>query len=286
VYTDFWGPFNVSTLGRARYMLTFTDDYSRKSWIYLTKTRTELYDRFTEWRAEVEKQSGKQVKALRSDGAGEYRSLAQQLRGQGITFELTTAYTPEQNGVAERLNRTLTTIIRPMLSGTGLPTALWGEAAQTANYIRNRLPRRYGDRIATPEEMWTEKKTYLGHLRVFGCVVYTHVAKERRGKLDETAKRGIFVGYTPTTRQYRIFDPQRKIIELHTSVRFDESRKGGDLIPTPAGVEEVTLDLVLRTPVSWAWRWLGGAALARTGCLLYLVAPFPLPLFFRFVVLV
>jgi hypothetical protein len=57
-------------------MLTFTDDYSRKSWIYLTKERTDLYDRFKEWRAEVEKQSGKQLKALRSDGAGEYGRLA------------------------------------------------------------------------------------------------------------------------------------------------------------------------------------------------------------------
>jgi hypothetical protein len=145
--------------------------------------------------------------------------------------------------VAERLNRTLTTIIRTMLSGTGLPTALWGEAAQTANYVRNRLPRRYDNRIATPEEMWTGKKTYLGHLRVFGCVAYTHVAKERRGKLDETARRGIFVGYTPTTRQYRIFNPQKRTIELYTSVRFDESKKDGDLMPTPAGAKEPALDL-------------------------------------------
>jgi hypothetical protein len=119
--------------------------------------------------------------------------------------------------VAERLNRTLTTIIRPMLSGAGLPTALWGEAAQTANYVRNRLPRRYGDRVATPEEMWTGKRTYLGHLRVFSCVAYTHVAKERRGKLDENAKRGIFVDYTPTTRQYRVFDPQKRTIDFPCS---------------------------------------------------------------------
>jgi len=79
--------------------------------------------------------------------------------------------------------------------------------------------------------------TYLGHLRVFRCVVYTHVAKERRGKLDETAGRVLFVGYTPTTRLNRVFDLQKRITELHTSVRLDENKRGGDLMPTPAGVK-------------------------------------------------
>src|SRR5436305_4381415 len=87
VYTDFWGPFNVPTLGGAKYMLTFTDDYSRKSWIYLTKARTDLYTRFKEWREEVERQSGKQMKALRSDGAGEYVRVAQQLGSAGMKVE-------------------------------------------------------------------------------------------------------------------------------------------------------------------------------------------------------
>ena len=77
---------------------------------------------------------------------------------------------------------------------------------------------------------------------MFGCVAYTHVAKERSGKLDENAKRGIFVGYTPTTRQYRVFDPQKRTIELHTSVRFNETKRGRDLLPA-SETEEPTLDL-------------------------------------------
>jgi hypothetical protein len=92
------------------------------------------------------------------------------------------------------------TRVRAMLSGAGLPTELWGEAVYTACYLYNRTPRRYGDLIATPEEMWTGRKLDLSHLRVFGCVTYAQLAKEQRGKLDNTSITGIFVGYTHTSR--------------------------------------------------------------------------------------
>jgi GAG-pre-integrase domain len=76
VYSDFWGPFNKPTLSGARYMLTFTDDHTRKVWIYLTQARTELYERFDEWQKKVERQSGEQLQTIRCDNAGEYEALA------------------------------------------------------------------------------------------------------------------------------------------------------------------------------------------------------------------
>jgi transposase InsO family protein len=87
-------------------------------------------------------------------------------RENGVVVEFTTPYTPEQNGVAERLNRTLTTKIRAMLAEAGLPQWLWGEAAYTACYLHNRTPRHYGgNHVMTPKEMWTVRKPDLGHLR-------------------------------------------------------------------------------------------------------------------------
>jgi hypothetical protein len=81
--------------------------------------------------------------------------------------------------MAERLNRTPTTKVRAMLAETELPQWLWGEAAYAASYLHNRMPRYYNDnRVVTPKEMWTRKRPNLNHLRVFGCVAYTQLARE------------------------------------------------------------------------------------------------------------
>ena len=157
-------------------------------------------------------------------------------------IELTTPYTLEQNGVAERLNRTLTTKIRSMLVGAGLPTKLWGEAAYTACYLSNRTPRHYNDRTATPEEMWTGKKPDLAHLRVFGCVAYAQLAKEQRGKLDSTSIRGVFAGYTLTSRQYRVYNPETQTVERYSTVKFDEKRKGGELLDSSHNQGQLMLE--------------------------------------------
>jgi hypothetical protein len=239
VYTDFWGPFGVPTPEGARYILTFTDDYTRRSWTYLTRTRTELYEKFRQWQVMAERLSNEKLKVIRCDNAGEYEALARTLEQKnGVSVEFTTSYTPEQNGVAERLNRTLTTKIRAMLMEAGLPQWLWGEAAYTACYIHNRTPRYYpGYHIATPKEMWTGKKPDLSHLKVFGCVAYAHLAPEQRhNKLDPTSFRGIFVGYTPTARQYRVYNPENGTTKRYSTVRFDENKKGGTLLATSGNI--------------------------------------------------
>ena len=154
-------------------MLTFIDESSRKTWIYLTKYRTDLYKYFGEWQLEVERQSSEKLLAIRCDNAGEYQKLSKRLRRQGVIVEFTTPYTPEQNGVAERINRTLTTKVRAMLANAGLPIRLWGEAANTACYLHNRTPRKYdGGQVMTPEERWTGRRPDLSYLRVFGSVAY------------------------------------------------------------------------------------------------------------------
>lgn len=90
-----------------------------------------------------------------------------------MAVEFTTPYTPEQNVVAERPNRTLTTKARAMLAETDLPQWLWGDAAYAACYLQNRTPRYYDDnRVAALKEMWTGKRPDLSHLSIFGCVAY------------------------------------------------------------------------------------------------------------------
>ena len=151
---------------------------------------------FQEWKAMVEKSSGHQVKTLRSDNGGEYLSDEFQayLKKEGIEHELTVPRTPEQNGVAERMNRTLVEAVRSMLTGAHLPPQFWAEALATAVYLRNRSLTKSLKNL-TPFEAWTGRKPSVNHLKVFSCIAYAHIAKEEIKKLDVKAKKCILLGY-------------------------------------------------------------------------------------------
>ena len=138
----------------------------------------------------------------------------------GVAIEYTTAYTPSQNGVAERLNRTLVGMAKAMLLASGLPQRFWGFAIEAACYIRNRLPIRHG-RI-TPEEAFTGKKPKIDHLRVFGCLAYVLKPHELRHKFDPNLAKTAFVGYEASTRQYRVYDPVRNLIIRSYNIQFHE----------------------------------------------------------------
>ena len=152
VHTDFWGPFRTPTPSGNRLFLSFTDDFSRKSWVYLLQKRSQLYEVFRGFKQEVEQESAHRIQHLRCDNAKEYKALAEQWQSEGVVFEFTTPYTPSQNGISERLNRTLTAHVRCLLGHANLPVKFWGEALHTAYYLRNRLPT-CGNGDRTPEEL-------------------------------------------------------------------------------------------------------------------------------------
>jgi len=140
-----------------QYLLTLIDDYSRESFIFPTKTRTELYTEFQRCRCEAELRSGHKLEALRSDNAGEYKRLGEtQLAEFGIRLELTTPYNLDQNGIAETLNQTLITMARSMLLQAGMPDRFWVDAVRAASYVRNRLA--IGTNNLSPEEAFEPKK--------------------------------------------------------------------------------------------------------------------------------
>jgi len=223
VHSDFWGPYSVPTLQGNTYMLTFTDDYTRKSWVYLTKSRNQLRTVFLQFKALVELESGHKIKAVRCDNASEYKSLGALLqKDYGVQFEYTTTYTPEQNGVSERLNRSLISVARAMLLDAKLPIRFWGEAVTTACYLRNRTP--IGPEGKTPEEAYSGRKPNIGHLRAYGCVAYAHIPKERRQKLKPTAVKACLIGYMPTSRQYRLYEPEKGEVIISTAPIFTENK--------------------------------------------------------------
>ena len=137
-------------------------------------------------KANAELQSGKKLKCLRSDNGGEYfpREMTNYLMTAGIEHQSTVAGNPQQNGAAERLNRTLLDIARSMLHGAGLSKGFWGEAMMTANYTRIRCETFSLKSSKTPLELWSGVKPSVHHLRAFGCKVSVKIPEEQRSKLD------------------------------------------------------------------------------------------------------
>ena len=167
MHTDICGPIRTPSLAENRYLIIFIDDYSRMTWVYFLKEKSEVFGIFKRFKAYVEKQSGRQIKVLRSDRGKEYnsREFDQFCEDEGIERQLTTAYTPQQNGVSKRKNCMVMEMARSMLKEKGLPNTFWAEAVHTAIYILNRCPTKDVTN-KTPIKAWRGRNPSGRHLRV------------------------------------------------------------------------------------------------------------------------
>ncbi|KAL1218311.1 Retrovirus-related Pol polyprotein from transposon TNT 1-94 [Cardamine amara subsp. amara] len=162
---------------------------------------------------------------LRTDRGGEFNSkdFQEYCTHEGIKRQLTAAYTPQQNGVAERKNRSVMNMVRCMLFGMSVPLRFWPEAVQYAVHILNRSPTSIlGD--VTPSEKWSKNKPSVEHLRVFGCVAFALIPYERRVKLDEKSIKCVMFGVSKESKAYRLYDPLTKKIIISRDVKFDEKK--------------------------------------------------------------
>lgn len=156
IHTDICGPITPESFSGKKYFISFIDDYSRKTWVYFLKEKSEAFETFRKFKVMVENATDRRIKALRSDRGGEYTSTAfmKYCEEQGIRRFLTTAYSPQQNGVAERKNRTVLDMVRSMLKSKNMSKEFWAEAVQCAVYVQNRCPHsKLGD--ITPQEAWS-----------------------------------------------------------------------------------------------------------------------------------
>lgn len=171
------------------------------------------------------------IKILRTDNGTEYVNGAFKsfLDDAGIIHQKSTPYTPEQNGLAERMNRTLVEKARCMLFDAELELELWAEAINTDAHIINRSPSR-GLKDQTPEEIWSGKKPNVEYLRVFGSKAMVHIPKQKRQKLDSKLIECIMVGYCDTTKGYRLFNKMTREILISWDVVFIENQKSNEHI--------------------------------------------------------
>jgi len=227
VHSDICGPFDVESLGGSHYFVSLLDDYSSHAQVAVIKRKSDADAALRGIIALWERSTGRKVKALRSDRGGEYLSkdFYSYLRSAGIQHEPTAPYSPEQNGRAERLNRTLEEKVRAMLIDSGLPRFLWAEALATAVYLHNRSPTS-ASATSTPSELFTGSKPDVSHLRIFGSTCYVLTPPpQRSGKLPPVSTKGAFIGYTSTAANYRVYIPGRRSIVITHDLRFDEPKE-------------------------------------------------------------
>lgn len=230
VHMDVCGPIEVPSLGGKRYFVTLLDDWSGWSIVVPIAAKSQVAEVII---LELERwmtQTGQPLQRVRTDNGGEFlaRMFSEWCAGRGVLHEKSAPYTPEQNGAAERLNRTLVERVRAMLYESGLSKRFWAEAVKTACWVRNRSPVK-GAAVTPYERMWGRQPD-VSRMRVFGCRAFAFVPAELRKKLDPVSKPGIFVGYDNEVN-WRVYHAGTEHISCSKHVIFDERNKGQSAPP-------------------------------------------------------
>lgn len=203
IHSDLQGLEWIATHGGNTYFLSIVNDFTSKVWIYLLKNKNDALTKFKQWKILIENITNFRVKTLRIDNGLEFCNevFNNYCNKNGIQRHRTIRMTPQKNGVAERMNRTLLNKARCMLFSLGLPKSFWGEAMMTAAYLVNKSPFS-AIKFKTPKEKWNGNPPNITHLRAFGCTAYAH---QKEGKLDPRALKYVFLGYPQGVKGYRLW---------------------------------------------------------------------------------
>jgi hypothetical protein len=190
--------------------------------VYVLKHKYQTLEAFKEFHAKVERETGRKLKCVRSKNDGEYRGpFKRYCRQFGIGLEKSPPNTPRLNGLAERMNRTLTERVIAMLSHAHLPNSFLAEALMNAMYVVNLSPSvPLVDDIS--QGVWSGKEVSYKHLKVFGCRAFVHVPMDERSKLDSKKKQCIYLSQPSEEFGYSLWDPANRKIVLSQDVVFIE----------------------------------------------------------------
>ncbi|GKE35321.1 putative ribonuclease H-like domain-containing protein, partial [Tanacetum coccineum] len=223
LHMDLFGLTFVKSLMKKMYCLVVTDDFSRFSWVFFLATKDETSEILKTFITSIENLIDLKVKVIRCDNRTEFKNrvMNQFCEMKIIKREFSVARTPQQNGVAERKNRTLIEAARTMLVDSILPTTFWAEAVNTACYVQNRVlvikPHN-----KTPYKLFLGRKPALSFMRPFGCLVTILNTIDHLGKFDGKADEGFFVGYSTNSKAFRVFNSRTRIVEENLHVKFSE----------------------------------------------------------------
>ncbi|GFT82710.1 retrovirus-related Pol polyprotein from transposon TNT 1-94 [Trichonephila clavipes] len=224
VHRDVCGPLPVVSSVGAKYFLSITHGFSRMVTCFPLKEKSQVFEYFKSFQANAERVLNCKILSVRCDNGMEFcpSKFSKHLNELGIKFERTNTYTHEQNGVSERFNVTAMDCVKAMLNTSGIEKCFGAEAEVCFTYVKNRICHKFKDK--TPYQLYFGRKPTVSHLKVFGCHFYVGTPKQLRKELDLRTKHGIMLGYACSTRGYRIWLLDKKLIET-CNVLFDESKR-------------------------------------------------------------
>jgi hypothetical protein len=223
IHTDLHGPFKTRTISGYRYWITFIDDYTRFRAVMFLKSKDEAFNAFKRYKAYAENYLNAKIQCMRIDKGGEYMStkFIDFMLDHGITRQYTVRARPQQNGVAERANRTIEEHVVAMLKESRLPPSFLGQAVASYVHIWNRCSTTSLS-SKTPYELWHKKIPDVSHLRVWGCTAYVHIQKDKRTGIGSHMEKCIFVGYPDGYKGWTFYNPTTKRSVISERAEFDE----------------------------------------------------------------
>jgi transposase InsO family protein len=224
LHMDLFGPVANLSIGGSKYGLIIVDDFSRFTWVFFLQDKSETQGTLKRFLRRAQNEFVLKVKKIRSDNRSEFKNLQveEYLEEEGIKHEFSTPYTPHQNGVVERKNRTLIDMARMMLGEFKTLERFWSEAVNTACHAINWL---YLHRLLkkTSYELLTSNEPNVSYFRVFGSKCYILVKKGRHSKFAPKAVEGFLLGYVSNTKAYRVFNKSSGLVEVSSDIVFDET---------------------------------------------------------------
>lgn len=225
IHSDVFGPVSPVSYDGKRFVVSFVDDYTHFTATYLMEAKSETFHYFKVFEAMATAHFGTKISRFRCDNGGEYISteMHEHFKNNGIQFEYTIRYTPQQNGVSERMNRSILERARCMLLGSKVNKIFWSEAVRTAVYAINRSPTLALDDGEVPACLWYREIPKYRKLKVFGCAAYLKIPKELvGGKFESRTEKCLMMGYC--TNGYRLWSIDGHKIVLGRDVYFDENK--------------------------------------------------------------
>lgn len=252
IHSDLCGPMESESFTKAKYFVTFIDDYSRLVFTYFLVNKSDAFEKFKEFKEYVENATGKKIKILRTDNGLEYcnSKFNELCKASGIKHETSCAYTPAQNGVAERCNRTLIERSKCLMFDANLPKRFWAEAVNWSTYLMNHSYSSVHEGI--PHERFFNQRVKLEKLKLFGTKVMVLIPKEKRRKLDANSVEMVFTGYDMTRKAYRCVNKSTGDLMVSRNVNFLDAEVENvivfDLEPENEKPEEVEPEKLVVNP--------------------------------------
>ena len=230
IHSDIWGPSRIKNVTGTRWFVSFIDDHTRLTWVFLMKEKSETSQIFKNFKNMIQTQFQSKIQILKSDNARDYFNsiLGEFLAQEGIVHLSSCVDTPQQNGIAERKNRHLLEVARSLMFSMNVPKLFWGQAVLTAAYLINRMPSRVL-KFQTPcqtllKSFPTTRLISTVPPKIFGCSVFVHINQQHRSKLDPRSLKCIFLGYSSNQKGYKCYSPVTRKFYNSMDVTFFETQ--------------------------------------------------------------